>query len=146
MPPLSRSVTAMWKPLSMIALPSRFACHTASASAKVWPWPWMQKSMWQVVPPNAAAVWPRRDVVDRDGAAERHVEMRVRVDRTRQHQLAGRIDDDVRVDVERRPDQRDPLALDVDVGNGRIGCGDDAAVPDQHGHRGSSSRERPRVA
>ena len=51
-----RSVTAMWKPLSMIALPSRFSCQSASASANVWPCPWMQKSTWHVVPPNAAAV------------------------------------------------------------------------------------------
>ena len=58
MPPSVRSVTAMWNPLSMIALPSRFSCQPASASANDWPWPWMQKSTWHVVPPNAAAVCP----------------------------------------------------------------------------------------
>ena len=56
MPPSVRSVTAMWNPLSMIALPSRFSCQPASASANDWPFPWMQKSTWHVVPPNAAAV------------------------------------------------------------------------------------------
>ena len=30
--------------MSMIALPSRFACQSASASANDWPRPWMQKS------------------------------------------------------------------------------------------------------
>ncbi len=44
--------------MSMIALPSRLACQSASASAKLWPFPWMQKSTWHVVPPKAAAVWP----------------------------------------------------------------------------------------
>ena len=55
-PPSTRSVTAMWKPQSISCLPSRLACQVSSASAKLCPLPWMQKSMWQVVPPNAAEV------------------------------------------------------------------------------------------
>ena len=50
---------------------------------------------------------PRGDVVDRDGAPERHVEMRVRVDRARKHELAGGVDHLVGGDVERGSDQRD---------------------------------------
>ena len=57
-PPSRRSVTAMWKPMSMICLPSRLPCQVSSASANEVPGDWMQKSTWQVVPPNAAAVWP----------------------------------------------------------------------------------------
>ena len=37
---------------------SIFPCQVSSASAKVWPFPWMQKSTWQVVPPNAADTVP----------------------------------------------------------------------------------------
>ena len=46
----------MWKPLSMMAFPSRFPCQISSASPNDCPLPWMQKSTWVVVPPNAAAV------------------------------------------------------------------------------------------
>ena len=42
----------------------------------------------------------RLDVVDRHRAAERHVEVRVRVDAPRQHVLAARVDDAVRADVQ----------------------------------------------
>ena len=34
-PPSRRSVTAMWKPLSISALPFAFACQASSASANV---------------------------------------------------------------------------------------------------------------
>ena len=37
---------------------SIFPCQVSSASANVWPLPWMQKSTWQVVPPNAAETVP----------------------------------------------------------------------------------------
>ena len=60
---------------------------------------------------------PGGDVVDRDRAPERHVEMRVRVDRAREHELAGGVDHPIGVDIERRSDQRDPLTLDEDVGD-----------------------------
>ena len=52
------------------------------------------------------------DVVDRDGAAERHVEVGVRIDRAGEHELARGIDHEVGVLPERRSDPRDPLALD----------------------------------
>jgi len=34
-PPSRRAVTAMWKPVSISAFPSRFACQRSSASPKV---------------------------------------------------------------------------------------------------------------
>ena len=58
-PPSWRSVTARWKPTSITGFAdSIFPCQVSSASAKVWPLPWMQKSTWQVVPPNAAETVP----------------------------------------------------------------------------------------
>ena len=138
-PPSTRSVTAMWKPLSMIALPSRFACQPSSASANDWP---VALDAEVDVARRAAERRGRlagRDVVDRDGAAERHVEVRMRVDRAREHELAGGVDHPVGSDVERRADQRYPLALDEHVGDGRVGCRHDPATLDQHGH-GASSR------
>jgi hypothetical protein len=79
----------------------------------------------------------RLDVVDRHRAAERHVEVRVRVDAARQHVLAARVDDAVRADVERLADQGDPLAFDVDVADIVVRGGDDAPALDQNRHRGS---------
>src|SRR5207248_9675453 len=79
----------------------------------------------------------RLEVVDRDRAAERHVEMRVRVDTARQDELAGRVDHLVRLDVQRLADQGDPLAVDEDVSDVVVGRGDDAAAFDQNGHCGS---------
>jgi hypothetical protein len=76
----------------------------------------------------------RLDVVDRDRPAERHVEVRVRVDAARQQVLAARVDHAVRVDVERLADQRHALVLDVHVGDVVVGRGHDAAALDQHGH------------
>ena len=116
-PPSVRSVTAMWKPLSMIALPSRFSCQPASASANDWPCALDAEVDVAGRAAERRGGLARGDVVDRDRAAERHVEMGVRVDRAREHELAGRVDHAVGVDVERRADQRDPLALDVDVGD-----------------------------
>jgi hypothetical protein len=57
-PPSRRSVTAMWKPLSISALPSRLPCQASSAEAKLSPGGWITKSTWQVVPPKAADVCP----------------------------------------------------------------------------------------
>jgi hypothetical protein len=69
--------------MSITCLPAAFARQLSSACANVWPCAWMMKSTWHVVPPNAAEVCPDFDVVDRHRPAERHVEMRVRVDAAR---------------------------------------------------------------
>ena len=76
----------------------------------------------------------RLDVVDRHRPAERHVEMRVRVDAARQHVLAARVDHAVGGHVERLADQGDPLAFDVDVADVVVGGGDDAPAFDQNRH------------
>ena len=44
--------------MSITCLPFAFARHSSTAAAKVEPGGWMMKSTWQVVPPNAAEVWP----------------------------------------------------------------------------------------
>ncbi len=44
--------------MSITCLPAAFERHSSSAAANVCPCGWMMKSTWQVVPPNAAAVWP----------------------------------------------------------------------------------------
>src|SRR2546429_503681 len=44
--------------MSITCLPSALDFQSASASPNVEPCGWMQKSTWQVVPPNAADVWP----------------------------------------------------------------------------------------
>ena len=82
----------------------------------------------------------RLDVVDRDRAAEGHVEVGVRIDAARQHELAPGVDHTVGVVVERLADQRHPVALDEDVGDVVVGRGDDAATLDQHGHGSSFGR------
>ena len=152
----------------MSALPSRFACQSERASAKLWPFAWMQKSTWHVVPPNAAASWPERtssivvrgltsasassashgvpgsrrlvagaDVVDRHRPAERHVEVRVRVDEPRQDELPRCVDRRVRRDVQVLAEEGDPLAVHEDVADVVVGRRHDTAALDQHGHRGS---------
>ena len=75
------------------------------------------------------------EVVDRDRAAERHVEMGVRVDAARQDVLPARVDRPFGRDVEVGADERDALALDEDVGDEVVGGGDDAPSADQDGHR-----------
>ena len=75
------------------------------------------------------------EVVDRDRAAERHVEMRVWVDAARQHVLSRRVDRPLGRDVEIGADQQNPLALDEDVRDEVVGGGDDAPSPDQDRHR-----------
>ena len=89
----------------------------------------MTKSTWQVVPPNAAEIWPdsTSSIVDR--AAEGHVQVRVRVDAARQEVLAGRVDRPVGLHVERLADQRDALVLDEDVADVVIGRGDRRGRP-----------------
>ena len=72
------------------------------------------------------------DVVDRGRAAERHVEVRVRVDAARQQVLAARVDDPVGLLVERLADERDRLVLDEDVRDVVVGRGHDAAALDQN--------------
>src|SRR5581483_154729 len=74
------------------------------------------------------------DVVDRHGPAERHVEVRVRVDAARQHVLAGRVDDAVGGYIEVEPDEGDPLVFDEHVGDVVVGCGDDTTTFDQQRH------------
>ena len=66
--------------------------------------------------------------------AEEHLDVRVRVDRAGHHELSGRVDHLVCLDVERRAEERDLLALDEDVADVVVGRGDDAASLDQHGH------------
>ena len=85
--------------------------------------------------PAGGRALTRLEVVDRDGAAERHVEMRVRVDAARQDVLAGGVDRPVGRDVEIGADERDPLALDEDVRDELVGGGDDAPSTDQDRHR-----------
>ena len=70
----------------MHALPSAFSHHVSSASRIFVPFAWIAKSTIVVVPPIAAARVPVSKVVRRRRAAERHVEMRVRVDAARQDQ------------------------------------------------------------
>ena len=78
----------------------------------------------------------RLEVVDRDRAAERHVEMRVRVDAARQDVLAAARRSSRSAATSRSvADQRDALALDEDVGDVVVGGGDDAPSPDQDRHR-----------
>ena len=58
-PPVWRSVTAMWKPTSITGGQRViFSLYASSASGNVLPGAWMQKSIRHVVPPNAAAVVP----------------------------------------------------------------------------------------
>ena len=85
--------------------------------------------------PAGGRALTRLEVVDRDGAAERHVEMRVRVDAARQDVLAGGVDRPVGRDVEIGADERDPLALYEDVRDELVGGGDDAPSTDQDRHR-----------
>ncbi len=59
MPPVCRSVTAMWKPTSITGLHrSIFSKYLSSACANVSPGVWMQKSISVVVPPKAAETVP----------------------------------------------------------------------------------------
>src|SRR5688572_9931087 len=60
--------------------------------------------------------------------------MRVRVDATRKHVLAGSVDHAIGVDVERLADHRDALALDVDVADVVVGRCDDPPTRDQCRH------------
>jgi hypothetical protein len=74
------------------------------------------------------------DVVDRDRAPKGHVEMRVRVDSAGEDVLPGRVDHLVRLDVERLADERDALALGVDVAEVVVGGCEHAPAFDQYGH------------
>ena len=77
---------------------------------------------------------PVVEVVDGRLASPRHLEMRVRVDRSRQDVLARSVDHLVRRDVERLADEGDALVLDEDVGDVVVGRRDHATALDQHGH------------
>ena len=79
----------------------------------------------------------RADVVDRRGAAERHVEVGVRVDEPGQDELPARVDRRVCADVQVLAEEGDPLAVDEDVADVVVGRRHDTAALDQHGHRGS---------
>ncbi len=74
------------------------------------------------------------DVVDRRRPAERHVEVRVRVDAAGKHVLPGCVDHLVRLDVEALADQRDSFVVDEDVRDVVVRRGDDPASSDQHRH------------
>ena len=70
------------------------------------------------------------EVVGRRRPAERHVEVRVRVDAAGDHELAGRVDDG-RVDRGRlavREDRGDRRALDEDVAEVVVDGRDDATA------------------
>jgi hypothetical protein len=88
---------------------------------------------------------PRLDVVDRDRAAKRHVEMRVRIDAARKHVLARGVDHLVGLDVERLADQRHGLVLDEDVCRVVVGRRHDAAAFDQNRHLFTSQDVRGRA-
>src|SRR5581483_3534157 len=75
----------------------------------------------------------RGEVVAGRRAAEEHLDVRVRVDRARDHVLPGRVDHPVGGLVERLADQPDPAVLGVDVVVGRR---HDPATLDQNGHTG----------
>jgi hypothetical protein len=79
----------------------------------------------------------RLEVVDGDRAAERHVEMRVRVDAARQDVFAARVDRPFGCDVELGADERDSLPLDEHVGNVVVGRGHHptSTNQDRHGPR-----------
>ena len=79
----------------MQALPSAFFHQVSSASRILVPRAWMAKSTMVVVPADGRGARAGQEVVGRGGAAEGHVEMRVRVDAAGQQQQAGRIDDRV---------------------------------------------------
>ncbi len=81
---------------------------------------------------------PGFDVVDRHRSAERHVEMRVRIDAARQHVLARRVDHLVGLHVERLADQGDRLVVDVEIRDVVVGRGDDATIANQNRHHASS--------
>ena len=80
----------------------------------------------------------RGEVVAGDRPAERHLHVRVRVDRARDHVLARRVDHTIGGDVERPSDLGDRLSLDQDVGHVVVSRGDDVAAFDQHAHGLSS--------
>ncbi len=77
---------------------------------------------------------PALDVVDRHGAPERHVEMRVGIDAARQHEPSTSIDRAVGFELERLADPGDPFALDEDVRNVIVRRGHDATALDQDRH------------
>ena len=66
----------------------------------------MQKSISVVVPAERRRDGAGGEVVARDRAAEEHLDVRVRVDRARDHVLAAGVDHLVGGDVERLADQR----------------------------------------
>ena len=135
MPPVCRSVTPMWKPTSITGLQrSIFSKYFSSAWGNVSPGVCMQKSISVVVPPNAAETVPGGEVVARDGSSEEHLEVRVRVDRARDHVLAGGVDDLVGGNVERLADQRDRAVVDEDVADVVVGRGHDPAALDEYRH------------
>ena len=114
--------------------PSR--ASSSSASANVWPCAWMQKSTWQVVPPNAAAVWPDSKssivTVPPKGMS------RCVCGSTQPGSTYLPVASIVWSAGRRRatsPISVDALALDEDVGDVVVGRGDDAAALDQDGHR-----------
>jgi hypothetical protein len=61
----------------------------------------------------------------------------VRIDRSRQDELAGGVDRAVGAQVERLAEQGDPPAVDEDVADVVVGRRNDAAASDQNGPRGS---------
>ena len=64
----------------------------------------------------------RGEVVAGDGAAEEHLDVRVRVDRAGDDVLPGRVDHLVGGDVERLADQRDGAVVDEDVADVVVGA------------------------
>src|SRR5690242_579109 len=119
--------------MSITCLPLAFARHSSSADAKVRPCGWMTKSMWQVVPPKAAAVWPASTssiVTVPPNGMSRCVCGSTQPGST---YLPG-VDDPVGRHVERLADQRDRLVLDVEIRDVVVGGGDDASPANQNRH------------
>ena len=90
---------------SMICLPSRLACHVVERVRERLP---VRLDAEVDVARRAAEGGrglSRREVVDRDRPAKRHVEVRVRVDAAGEDVLPRRVDHAVRVEVERLADR-----------------------------------------
>jgi hypothetical protein len=88
-------------------------------------------SAWTITNAPDAADRAGREIVAGDGPPERHVHVRVRVDRAGKQVFSAGVDDPVGSLRETVTDERDRGVVNVDV----VGCRDDTATLDQHGHR-----------
>jgi hypothetical protein len=81
----------------------------------------------------------RLEIVGGRRASERHVEMRMHVDATREYVLSGGIDGAIGRHRERGADDGNRVALDEDVAAILIGGGDDGAAGDEQRHGSCST-------